>query len=160
SGAASSNETEAVSSSAAAVSLNSITRESFDSQGHQSNGNTFSPYISGNQRYVVFSSEGNAWAPGVDNNGLSGVYLKDRQTGSITLISAVNGVVGNGESFNPSVADNGTVVFESTATNLAPGATNPSTKILARTLNGAITQVDRALSGQPNGESSRARISG
>src|SRR5262249_46549982 len=77
-----------------------------------------------------------------------------------TLVSVANGVVGNGESWNPSVADDGTVVFESTATNLAPGATNAATKILARSPNGAIFQVDRALSGQPNGSAGRPRISG
>src|SRR6202007_3192379 len=96
----------------------------------------------------------------VDTNRLSDVYLKDRQTGNITLVSAANGVVGNGESFNPSVGDNGTVVFESTWTNLPPGATNGATKILARALDGSITQVDRALSGQPNGSASRPKISG
>jgi len=151
---------ESVGSSSAAVTLNNVTRENFDNQGRQGNGSSFTPSISGNQRYVVFSSEANSWAPTVDNNGLSDVYLKDRQTGAITLVSAANGVVGNGESFNASVADNGTVVFESTATNLAAGATNPSNKILARAIDGTISRVDVSLAGQANGISSRPKISG
>jgi hypothetical protein len=151
---------ESLESSTAALSLNAVTRENVDNQGRQGNGNSFSPSISANQRYVVFASEANAWAAGIDNNGLSDVYLKDRQTGSITLVSAAGGVVGNGESFNPSVASNGTVVFESTATNLVPGATNPSNKILARTINGVLSRVDSVAVGQANGISSRPQISG
>jgi hypothetical protein len=151
---------EATGSSAAAVTVNTVTRESFDNQGRQGNGNSSTPYVSGNQRYVVFASEANAWAPGVDTNGLSDVYLKDRQTGSIVLVSALDGVVGDGESYNPSVGDNGTVVFESTATNLVRGATSRGSKILARSLDGTVLSVDRALSGQRNGSSSRPKISG
>jgi hypothetical protein len=151
---------ETTSTTAAAVSVNTMTRESFDNLGRQENGNSSTAYISGSQRYVVFASEANVWAPGVDTNGHADVYLKDRQTGSITLVSAANGVVGDGESFNPSVGDNGTVVFESTATNLAAGATSSASKILARTPGGSIVQVDRALSGAPDGPASRPKVSG
>jgi hypothetical protein len=143
-----------------AVTLNGVTRESFDSQGRQGNGSSASGYISGNQRWVVFSSTANVWAPGVDTNGLSDIYRKDRQSGSITLVSAAGGAVGNGESFSPSVGDNGTVVFVTRATNLAAGATGPGTKILARTLAGNISRVDTATSGTANGDSDRPRISG
>jgi hypothetical protein len=147
-----------VAASGAAVTLNAVTRESFDNQGRQGNGSSNAPYISGNQRYVAFESQANAWAPGVDTNGTTDIYLKDRQTGAITLISQANGQVGNGASFGASVSDDGRVVFVTNATNLFPGTTGSA--ILSRSASGVITRVDNALSGQPNGASSRAQISG
>jgi hypothetical protein len=147
-----------VSASGAAVTLNAVTRESFDNQGRQGNGSSNAPYISGNQRYVAFQSDANVWASAVDTNGTTDIYLKDRQTGTITLVSQSNGVVGNGASFSPSVSDDGRVVFASNATNLVPGTTG--TAILVRAPNGTISRVDNAIAGQPNGASSRPQISG
>jgi Tol biopolymer transport system component len=91
---------------------------------------------------------------------LSDIYLKDRQTGSVTLVSAANGVVGNGGSFDPSVSDDGTVAFVSDATNLAAGATGSFAKILVWSPSGAIARVDVALSGEADGPSTHAQISG
>jgi hypothetical protein len=150
---------ESVGQSSAALSQNSITRESFDNLGRQGNGDSTTPFISGNQQFVVFQSEGNAWAPTVDTNRTTDVYLKDRNTGAITLESALNGVVGNAGSLNPSVSDSGKVAFVSNATNLAPGATGPSAAILVNN-HGAISRADVALSGAPNGPSTRPQISG
>jgi hypothetical protein len=145
----------------AAVTLNAVTRESLDNQGRQGNGASTTPFISGNQRFVVFQSNANVWASGVDTNGTTDIYMKDRQTGSITLISQRNGVVGNGASFNPSVSDDGKVAFESNATNLAPNATGPFSAILVRDPSGSITRVDVNSQGQvANRASSRPRISG
>src|SRR3954452_4041991 len=81
----------AVSATGAAVALNAVTRESFDNLGRQGNGASNAPYISGNQRFVAFQSDANVWAPGVDTNGTTDIYLKDRQTGSVTLVSQSNG---------------------------------------------------------------------
>ncbi len=144
----------------AAVTLNTVTRESFDNQGRQGNGSSNAPYISASQRYVVFQSDANVWAPSVDTNGTTDIYLKDRQVGSITLISQSNGVVGNGQSFSPSVSDDGTVVFASNATNLARGATGGTAILVRSPTTGVISRVDNAVSGQPNGASSRPQISG
>src|SRR5207237_1679873 len=98
------------------------------------------------------------WAQAVDTNGTTDVYLKDRQTGTITLVSQSNGVVGNAPSFNPSVSDDGTVAFTSNATNL-PG-TGGSTATLVRSPAVVIRRVDNATSGFPNGASSRPPVSG
>src|SRR6185369_15863793 len=137
-----------VSASDAPVTLNAVTRESLNNQGQQGNGSSNAPYISGNQRFVAFQSDANVWASAVDTNGTTDIYLKDRQTGSITLVSQSNGVVGNGASFSPSVSDDGRVVFASNATNLVPGTTG--TAILVRAPNGTISRVDNAMTGQPN----------
>jgi hypothetical protein len=147
-------------SASASLSRNTTTRESFDGQGRQGNGPSTTPSISPNQRYVAFQSESSAWAPVVDTNGRSDVYLKDRQTGSITLVSAAGQVVGNAGSFSPSVSDDGTVVFVTDATNLASGASGPSAKVLLRSPSGALSRVDVALSGEADGASANPQISG
>jgi hypothetical protein len=144
----------------AALTRNTITRESFDNRGRQGGLGSTTPSISPNQRYVAFESESNVWAPGIDTNGVSDVYVKDRQTGSITLVSAAKGVVGNGGSFDPSVSDDGTVAFVSDATNLAAGATGSFAKILVRSPGGALTRVDVATSGEGDGPSNLPQISG
>ena len=70
-------------------------------------------------RFVVFSSFASDLVP-VDNNGLEDVFLFDRQTGSVTLISrSASGQAGNGPSRGPVIsADGVTIAFESSATNL------------------------------------------
>jgi hypothetical protein len=152
-------ESETAAAAGQAVTLNAITREDFDNQGRQANGTSAVPYISPNQRWVVFETDANVWASN-DTNGNTDVYLKDRQTGSITLVSQAGGVVGNDFSSVPAVADNGTVVFATAATNLSPAATGPGVKILARTLAGVISRVDIATSGSANGNADRPKISG
>jgi len=150
---------ETVAASSAALALNSVTRESFDNQGRQGNGESIAPHISGNQQFFVFQSNATVWASAVDTNGESDIYLKDRNTGFITLVSAANGVVGNAGSLNPSVSDSGKVAFVSNATNLAPDASAPGAKILLSS-GGTISRVDIALSGQANGPATRPQISG
>jgi hypothetical protein len=153
--------TEQTARAGEALSLNAVTRESFDNQGRQGNGPSQMPWISPNQRYVVFESTATVWANGVNTQGFFNIYLKDRQIGSITLITRVNGVAGNDNSFDATVADNGTVAFLSNATNLAPGATATVAKVFVRTTNGVISQVDVTPSGgEPNGGANLPAISG
>src|SRR4029450_3876470 len=59
-----------------------------------------SPVISGDGRHIAFVSEAsNLVTP--DRNGVADVFLFDRQTGSITLVSrAVDGGSANGISLN------------------------------------------------------------
>jgi hypothetical protein len=151
---------ESLGTNEGAVALNAVTRESLDNQGRQGNGASTTPFISGNQRYVVFQSNANVWAPTVDTNGTTDIYLKDRQTGAITLVSQANGVVGNGASFNPSVSDTGRVAFATNATNLAPNATGPFTAILVRDTDGTMLRVDVGQGQVANGPSTRPQISG
>jgi len=152
---------ESIGASSSALTLNSVTRESLDNQGRQGNGASTTPFISGNQRFVAFQSNANIWASNIDTNGTTDIYLKDRQTGAITLVSQANGVVGNGASFNPSVSDDGRVAFESNATNLARSAIGPFAAILVRNTDGTIVRVDANAQGQvANGPSTRPQISG
>jgi hypothetical protein len=50
---------ESLGTNEGAVALNAVTRESLDNQGRQGNGASTTPFISGNQRYVVFQSNAN-----------------------------------------------------------------------------------------------------
>jgi hypothetical protein len=153
------NGTESTANTSAAVSLNAVTRESFDNQGRQGNGASMTPSISPNQRFVVFQSTATTWTNGVNTNGLSQIYLKDRQVGSITLISQAGGVGGNGDSFTPSVSDDGSVAFLTNATNL--GSTAPVAKVLVRKSSGVIIEADvTPTGGAPNGGANNPQIAG
>lgn len=70
-------------------------------------------------RYVVFSSLAGDLVP-VDNNGGEDVFLFDRQTGVLRLMSrAPDGSSGNAPSTAPTIsADGGTIAFTTQATNL------------------------------------------
>ncbi|MBL8092379.1 MAG: hypothetical protein JNJ43_18745, partial [Anaerolineales bacterium] len=59
-----------------------LTRVSVDSTGAEANGNSRHSQISGDGRFVVFDTFATN-LPG----GTGGLYLKDIQTGAITLIS-------------------------------------------------------------------------
>ena len=96
------------------------TLESIGPGGSAGNGESLSPDISRDGRYVVFeSAAGNL----IDTPLLPGtfrVFLRDRETGVTRLLSAnANGEPANGASGNPAISADGTaVVFESTATDL------------------------------------------
>ena len=98
---------------------------SFD--GVKSNGSLSGyPSISADGRYVAFSSDDNLVSN--DTNGKMDVFVHDRQTGDITLISvSSDGVQGNGNCHAPSIsADGRYVAFYSYADNLVSNYTNGS----------------------------------
>jgi WD40-like Beta Propeller Repeat len=150
---------EPVGTTGAALSLNTVTLESVDNQGDVGSSSSYNPSISGNQQYVVFTSASTNWTPSTNTNGAGQIFLKNRNSGAITLVSASGGVAGNAGSYNASVSDTDVVAFATDATNLAPGATGPYSAIIASS-GGGNSRVDIALSGQPNGASSQPQISG
>jgi hypothetical protein len=88
--------------------------------------NNFStgPVISGDGRFVAFTSTANDLVPGDSNKALD-VFVRDMQTGLTTLISVKTNSSGPGnkDSYLPFISTNGRfVVFRSTATDLAPGS--------------------------------------
>ena len=98
--------------------------------GAQGNGNSQRPSISADGRFVAFDSAATNLIPGGDANGAIGdVFVFDRTTGSLELVSrqaaADGGAQGNFGSFRPSIsaisADERFVAFDSEATNLIPG---------------------------------------
>jgi Ca2+-binding RTX toxin-like protein len=90
--------------------------------------------ISANGRFVVFESGAALLAqdtyPGMD------IYLKDLQTGTLTLVStASDGTAANSNSIDGAVSNDGRyVVFQSSASNLVPGDTNAANDIFLKDL--------------------------
>lgn len=93
--------------------------------GLQGNGHSYNPGISADGRWVAFQSEASNLVKG-DTNGMSDVFVHDRQTGTTERVSvASDGTQGDGESFSPTIsADGRWVAFWSFASNLAAGDTN------------------------------------
>ena len=105
---------------------------SVNSDGVLGNGDSISPSISGDGRYVVFASSATNLINGDTNNycdtnydekkeeNCQDIFLRDNQTNGTTLISvAANGMQANGRSELPVVSmDARYVVFYSEATNL------------------------------------------
>ncbi|MFG2848064.1 TolB family protein [Kitasatospora sp. NPDC048296] len=92
--------------------------------GAQANGGSFEATISGNGRYVAFSSDATNLTPGA-NLGAQDVYVHDRWTGETTLVS-VGEEPGkpqpNQFSGHPSLSWDGRyIAFQSNRTDLAPG---------------------------------------
>jgi len=81
------------------------------------------PAISGNGRYVAFSSMATNIAAG-DTNNAQDVFRRDLQTGTTVLVSVgTNGGYGNGSSYLPVISTDGRyVLFRSLAQNLVPSS--------------------------------------
>jgi Tol biopolymer transport system component len=98
-------------------------------------GNSTAPRISGDGRFVLFSSSANDLVRG--DNGYLGldVFLRDRASNATTLISVnLNGTGGgNDHSRYAGISTNGRyVLFESTASDLVAGDTNGTTDVFVR----------------------------
>jgi Tol biopolymer transport system component len=128
----------------------------------QANGACRFPSISGDGRYVVFSSIANNLVPG-DTNGFEDVFIRDRTAGTTLRVSvASNGTQGDALALMADVSDNGRyVVFASDATNLVTGDTNGSIDIFLRDVTGNTTTRQSVLSNgtQASGDSTRPAIS-
>ena len=100
-------------------------RVSVSSAGVAGNGESQTPVISGNSRWVAFQSAADNLVDG-DTNGVLDVFLHDRETGQTRRVSRhTNGQQGNCDSGSPAVSGGGrTVVFDSCAFNLVDGDTN------------------------------------
>jgi Tol biopolymer transport system component len=102
------------------------TLASLSSSGGRGDGASFEPTMSGDGRFVAFTSQSS-------NLGCSGnpcfpyqTYVRDRQRSNTTIVSVdSNGHPGNLDSIYPNISGNGRyVAFESGASNLVPGDTN------------------------------------
>jgi Tol biopolymer transport system component len=98
---------------------------SVDSNGIIGNSSSTATGISGDGRWVAFSSFANNLVPG-DTNDSFDVFIHDRVTGSTQLVSQnTDGVIGDAPSSSPAVSGDGRyVAFWSSATNLVPDDTN------------------------------------
>jgi WD40 repeat protein len=101
------------------------TRVSVDSAGSQADKNSYLASISGDGRYVAFTSHATNLVTG-DTNGVEDVFVHDRQTGATTRVS-VDSAGGQGNAYcfwNAISADGRFVAFDSFASNLVSDDTN------------------------------------
>ena len=97
---------------------------SANTNGVAASGFSFEPAISGNGRYVAFSSYASNLVAG-DANNAQDVFLRDLQTGTTMLASvSVDGInPGNSNSFTPVISRDGRyILFHSKASNLTAGS--------------------------------------
>ena len=118
-------------------------------------------------RYVAFSSQADGLSS-EDDDRFSAVYVRDRVSGTTTLVSRASGAagaVGNSDALEPSISDDGRyVAFTSYATNLDPADLDVFGDVYVRdTATQTTTLVSRAtgVAGvKGNSNAGSARISG
>jgi Tol biopolymer transport system component len=95
--------------------------------GADAAGGSLDPVVSDNGRWVAFFSYAGNLVPD-DTNGRSDVFLFDRKTGALRLLSVrEDGTRGDGYSYTPAMSANGkSLVFFTEASNLVAGDANGS----------------------------------
>jgi hypothetical protein len=139
------------------------TRVSVDSNGVQSNGDSYLPAISADGRFVAFESIGSNLVPG-DTNGVLDIFVRDNTTGQLTRVSVdSSGTQSNGHSYVAAIsADGRFVAFSSDASNLVAGDTNGVMDVFVHdNITGETRRVSVDSSGiQGNGASVNPSLSG
>lgn len=109
-------------------------RVSIATDGTQADEDSSDPSISPDGRFVTFWSAASTLVAG-DTNGARDIFLHDRETGETTRVSvASDGAEGDADSYSPNVGGGGDLVaFDSEATTLVPGDTNPGSDIFLYT---------------------------
>jgi Tol biopolymer transport system component len=123
------------------------------SAGKAANGTTRNAAISGDGRYVAFSSQATNLIRG-DSNHTWDVFRRDRVAGKTKRFSVSSGgKQGNGESRYPAISNHGGyIAFESKATNLVKGDTNRIADAFLHTAGGQTKRVSVSTTGaQANG---------
>ena len=134
-------------------STGAITRISTNSSGQQADGDSYMHNASADGRYVLMSSTAGNLVDG-DSNRWYDLFVKDLQTGQITLVNRTNiQTISNGYSYDGRIsADGSKVVFITEASNLVDGDTNGMLDVFVKDLSsGAITRLGQPLSGQLDG---------
>jgi len=128
-----------------------VDRVSSASDGHEGDGASYDPPgVSADARFVAFVSSATNLVPG-DANGVDDVFIKDRRTGKLTMVSsAADSTPGNAASYgSPSLSANGRfVAFRSDASNLVPNDTNKVSDVFIKDVQtGAIERASTAADG-------------
>ncbi len=123
------------------VAAGTLEEVSVTTSGEPADDGSGEPHLSADGRFAVFSSSATNLAPN-DTNGEPDVFLRDRQTGSTSIISRTpDGSSGDGVSNNPSISDDGRfIAYLSNATNLARRA-NGSWQALLHDRETGITRI-------------------
>ncbi len=118
-------------------------RASVSSAGVQGNSYSYSPSLSGDGRFVAFTSRATSLVVG-DANGHADVFVRDRQSGTTVLASlASSGAQANDDCGNASIsADGRYVAFESAATSLVFPDQNVAIDVFVRDLVSGVTTLE------------------
>ena len=129
------------------------------SDSSPANRSSFSPDISADGRYVVFSTEADNLATSVTTE-FEDIFVHDRQTGATEHVSvASDGTGGNGDSITPSIsADGRYVAFTSFASNLVPDDTNDTWDVFVRDRQAGTTELMSVASDGTHGDLSSGWI--
>ncbi len=134
---------------------NTITRVSVDSAGTEGDGASREPSISGDGRYVVFTSAATNLVSG-DTNDAEDVFLHDLDSGTTTRISIANGadgIQGDAQSRSASISsDGGYVAFASGATTLVSDDKNEFYDIFVRDIANNTTTIVSVSSNDVQGD--------
>lgn len=128
------------------------------------NGEAVEPSISASGRYVAFVSSSSDLVPG-DGNGQSDVFVRDRKTGTTTLVNVntTGSGGGNAHAIGSAIsADGRYVAFSTAATDIAPLATNGQVHVFVRDVAGRSTtfvSVNAGGASGGNGDSTPPSIS-
>ncbi len=114
---------------------------SVSTAGVKGDGQSYSPAISANGRFVAFESDATNLA-GPDANGNSDIYLRDLASMTTTRVSvSTTGTDINGGAWEPSIsADGRFVVFYSEASNVVDGDTNNDYDVFIRDMQEGVTE--------------------
>jgi Tol biopolymer transport system component len=106
---------------------------SVDTTSGPANGNSANAEISADGDWIAFDSFASDLVAS-DTNARRDVFLRGRVAATTELVSvpARSRTQGNGDSFDPTVSDNGIVAFSSNATNLVSGDANGLTDVFVR----------------------------
>jgi Tol biopolymer transport system component len=148
------------------LASNRLQRLSVDSTGRQpSAGASFAPSISGDGRYVAFSSTAplDGTRPKANGRPLVDVFLRDTRLQTTKRISArPDGGMTNGSSYGAAISEDGRfVALVSEASDLVKGDGNRASDVFVYDLrSGSMALVSRGTGGRPaNGASSQPAIS-
>ncbi|MQB02472.1 MAG: hypothetical protein GEU78_20065, partial [Actinobacteria bacterium] len=145
------------------MSTGVTTRISVNSAGIQAEGRSSDPSISGDGRYLVFSSDASNLVAD-DTNGDGDIFIHDRTTGETTRVSIDStGTQANNVSVDPTISANGEhVAFVSVATNLVADDSNSTRDVFVHdTTTGETRRVSVDDDGtEGDGFSEHAAISG
>jgi Tol biopolymer transport system component len=138
-----------------------LERVSIADDGSAGNGVTGSVAISGDGRFVAFTSRSDNLVAG-DSNGALDVFVRDRRTSTTTGIISSNAPGSTFGALQVDISDDGRiVVFDSDASTLVAGDENSSRDVFAHDrATGTTELVSVGVSGPADGESGSAVVSG
>jgi uncharacterized repeat protein (TIGR01451 family) len=136
---------------------------SVSSTGEQADGNSQSPSVSSDGRYVAFESDAWNLAPLELSDWMYRIYVRDRVAETTTIVSVhSDGTYANGPSYDPVISPDGRyVAYESSASNLVDGDSNGAADIFVHELaTGQTRRVSVSSTGaEANADSATAQIS-